>query len=87
MKNRFTELMGITLLGVTIRLLKWDRCGLVTWRHIAENGKAEDNTEEDFEKIIKALSNDGFQGTFLISIVNGSAMVGWSINGKNDETV
>ena len=80
MNSRLTELVGITLLGAAERLLKWNRSGRVTWRHITENGKAENNTEEDFEKFIKALSDNDFQGTFIICIVNGSAMVGWNIN-------
>ena len=92
MNSRLTELVGITLLGAAERLLKWNRSGRVTWRHITENGKAENKTEdylrsvsqktkeEDFEKFIKALSDNDFQGTFIICIVNGSAMVGWNIN-------
>jgi hypothetical protein len=86
MKSRLTELMGITLLGVTKQLLKWNRGSRVIWSHIDENGEAKENTEEDFEKAIIALSNDDFQGTFIISIVNGSAIVGWNINGKNGVT-
>lgn len=86
MKGRLTELAGITLLEATLRLLKWNRSGRVTWRHIAENGVAEQSTGRDFEKVIKALSEDDFRGTFIISIFSGSAEVGWNINEKNEET-
>ncbi len=87
MNHRLNELARITLLEATLRLLKWNRSGRVAWRHIAENGKAEYNTGKDFEKIIKALSEDDFQGTFIISIFGGSAEVGWNINEDTGKSV
>lgn len=85
MNHSLSELARVTLLEATLRLLKWNKSGRVAWRHIAENGKAEHNTRKDFEKIIKALSEDDFQGTFIISIFGGSAEVGWNINEENED--
>jgi hypothetical protein len=64
---------------IALPSIKWNRSGRVTWRHIAENGKAEHNIEKDFKKVIKALSEDDFECAFIISIFGGSAEVGWNI--------
>ncbi len=85
MDRRLTELKEMALLKAVTRLLRWNKNGLVTWCHIAENGKAEHNTMEDFEKVLEALSDDDFQGNFTIRINSGSAMVGWSINAQNEK--
>lgn len=86
MNRRLTELKEMALLKATTRLLRWNKNGRVTWCHIAEDGKAENNTVEDFEKVLEALSDDDFQGNFTISINSGSAVVGWSINAQNEKT-
>jgi len=87
MKKQIKELKEIVLLKVTALLLRMDKSDRITWCHIGTKGKAERITKEDLKKVVAALTNDDFHGSFTISIFDDdSALIGWNINKNSEKT-
>lgn len=86
MSRKLNELKEIALLKVTALLLRMDKSGKVTWSHKGKNRKVERITREDLKKVIAALTNDDFHGSFIISIFDDSALIGWNMNKNSENT-